>query len=240
MEHSDPLSTVYNLLILDESGFMEVFRKPTIRGFNELVQLVQGLARELPEKKQVVSLTTFNGAGICEKLFLQESSALQPPTLANYRPDSMTRLHNTIEQSVSRLRDVLTTTGAVNYQVLVIVLTDGEENASKGLTRPVIRQLIEQLNEQGWTFTYIRANHDVDRAADGLAIDNKPAFSQNAEEMDAMFIKECYAQWCYNLKPLEGSSPASLSQTALTMTSRPDQLPKKFIAASTPAPAAFF
>ena len=185
---------------------MEVVREPTIRGFNELVQSVQGLAREFPEKKQVVSLTTFNGAGIREKLFLQESSALQPLTLADYRPDSMTPLHDAIGQSVSRLRNVLTTTGAVNYQVLVTVHTDGEENASKEFTRPVIRQLIEQLKEQGWTFTYIGANHDVDRAADGLSIDNKLAFTQNAEEMDAMFVKERSARRRYNMKPMQDSS----------------------------------
>ena len=207
MEQSVTQNSVYNLLILDESGSMEVVREATIRGFNELVQSVQGLAREFPEKKQVVSLTTFNGAGIREKLFLQESSALQPLTMADYRPDSMTPLHDAIGQSVSKLRNVLITTGAANYQVLVTVLTDGEENASKEFTRPVIRQLIEQLKEQNWTFTYIGANHDVDQAADGLAIDNKLAFTQNAEEMDAMFIKERYARRRYNLKPLPDSSP---------------------------------
>ena len=206
MERSVPSRTVYNLLILDESGSMEVVREATIRGFNELVQSVQGLAREFPEKKQVVSLTTFNGAGIRETLFLQDAGALQPLTRADYRPDSMTPLHDAIGQSVSKLRNVLSTTGAADYQVLVTVLTDGEENASKEFTRPVIRQLIEQLKEQGWTFTYIGANHDVDRAADGLAIDNKLAFTQNAEEMDAMFSKERSARRKFNLKPLQDAS----------------------------------
>ena len=145
MEQLTPLRTVYNLLILDESGSMEVVREATIRGFNELVQSVQGLAREFADKKQVVSLTTFNGAGIRETLFLQDASALRPLTLADYRPDSMTPLHDAIGQSVSKLRNVLATTGAVDYQVLVTVLTDGEENASKEFTRPVIKQLIEQL-----------------------------------------------------------------------------------------------
>ena len=200
MEQLTPLRTVYNLLILDESGSMEVVREATIRGFNELVQSVQGLAREFADKKQVVSLTTFNGAGIRETLFLQDASALRPLTLADYRPDSMTPLHDAIGQSVSKLRNVLATTGAVDYQVLVTVLTDGEENASKEFTRPVIRQLIEQLKEQGWTFTYIGANHDVDRAADGLAIDNKLAFTQDAAEMDVMFTKERASRRRYNLK----------------------------------------
>ena len=207
MEQLTPLRTVYNLLILDESGSMEVVREATIRGFNELVQSVQGLAREFADKKQVVSLTTFNGAGIRETLFLQDASALKPLTLADYRPDSMTPLHDAIGQSVSKLRNVLATTGAVGYQVLVTVLTDGEENASKEFTQPVIRQLIEQLKEQGWTFTYIGANHDVDRAADGLAIDNKLAFTQNAAEMDVMFTKERMSRRRYNMKPLEDFAP---------------------------------
>ena len=209
MEPLTPLSTVYNLLILDESGSMEVVREATIRGFNELVQSVQGLAREFPDKKQVVSLTTFNSAGIRETLFVQDAGALQPLTLADYRPDSMTPLHDAIGQSVSKLRNVLVTTGATDYQVLVTVLTDGEENASKEFTRPVIRQLIEQLKEQGWTFTYIGTNHDVDRAADSLAIDNKLAFSQNAAEMDIMFTKERMARRKYNMKSKDELSAGS-------------------------------
>ncbi|MCR5888325.1 VWA domain-containing protein [Hymenobacter sp. J193] len=200
MSQQTPLSTVYNLLILDESGSMEVVREATIRGFNELVQSVQGLARELPDKKQVVNLTTFNGAGIREKLFLQEASALHPLTLADYRPDSMTPLHDAIGQSVTKLRNVLTTTGATDYQVLVTVLTDGEENASKEFTRPVIRQLIEQLKDQGWTFTYIGANHDVEQAAGALAIDNKLSFNQNEAAMEVMFARERVARRSYNLK----------------------------------------
>ncbi|GAA4361836.1 hypothetical protein GCM10023185_29140 [Hymenobacter saemangeumensis] len=195
-----PVSTVYNLLILDESGSMEVVREATIRGFNELVQSVQGLAREFTDKKQVVSLTTFNGNGIRETLFLQDASTLQPLTLADYRPDSMTPLHDAIGHSVSKLRNVLTTTGATDYQVLVTVLTDGEENASKEFTRPVISQLIEQLKEQDWTFTYIGANHDVDRAARALSIDNKLAFDQNEAAMDVMFAKERVARRSYNRK----------------------------------------
>ncbi|WP_072008497.1 vWA domain-containing protein [Hymenobacter sp. IS2118] len=196
-----PSSTVYNLLILDESGSMDIVRQTTVNGFNELVQTVQGLAREFPEKKQVVSLTTFNGLGIKEKLFMQEASALQQLTLADYQPSSMTPLHDAIGQSVSKLRNVLATTGAANFQVLVTVLTDGEENASREYSRSTIRQLIEGLKEQDWTFTYIGANHDVDRAAEALAIDNKLAFSQDAGEMNVMFEKERAARRRYNMKP---------------------------------------
>ena len=52
---------MYNLLILDESGSMEVVREATIRGFNELVQSVQGLAREFADKKQILLANWFWG-----------------------------------------------------------------------------------------------------------------------------------------------------------------------------------
>ena len=194
-------TTVYNLLILDESGSMDVVREATVRGFNELVQSIQGLAQEFPANKQVVTLTTFNSSGIKDKLFLQEAEALQLLSLADYQPQALTPLHDAIGESVCKLRNVLATTGATNYQVLVTVLTDGEENASKEYTRPVIHKLIEQLKEQGWTFTYIGTNHDVDRAADGLAFENKLTFTQNEDEMSAMFLKERQARRRFNLKP---------------------------------------
>ena len=194
-------TTVYNLLILDESGSMDVVRETTVRGFNELMQSIQGLAQEFPANKQVVTLTTFNSSGIKDTLFLQEAEALRPLSLTDYQPQALTPLHDAIGESVSKLRNVLATTGATNYQVLVTVLTDGEENASKEYTRPVIYKLIEQLKEQGWTFTYIGTNHDVDRAADGLAIDNKLAFSQNEGEMSQMFAKERAARFRFNAKP---------------------------------------
>jgi len=199
-------STVYNLILLDESFSMEMVREPTIRGFNELVQSLQELAREFPEKKQVVSLTTFNGLGIREKVFLQDATTLQPLTLADFCPTSMTPLHDAMGKSLNKLCKALAATDATDYQVLVTVLTDGEENASKKYNLPMIRHLVEQLKVQGWTFAYIGTNHDVDKAANGLAIDNKLCFSQDAEQMDAMFAKERYARRRYNRKLKEALS----------------------------------
>ena len=63
---------MYNLLSLDESGSKDLVREATVSGFNELVQSVQGLARELPANKQVVTLMTFKSSGIKEKLFCRK------------------------------------------------------------------------------------------------------------------------------------------------------------------------
>ena len=193
--------TVFNLLILDESGSMETVRELTVRGFNELVQTVQGMALEFPARQQVVGLTTFNGLGIREQLFMQPAGALRPLALADYRPTGGTPLLDAIGQSVSKLRQTLLATGAKDYEVLVTILTDGEENTSHTFSRAAVRELIDTLKTQGWTFAYLGTDHDVTAVADSLGIDDRMAFSKNPADMDAMFAQERALRRQYNRKP---------------------------------------
>jgi len=199
------VTAVHNLFILDESGSMDCVREATVRGFNELVQTVQALAREFPDKRQLVSLTTFNDEAITEKLFMQPAAALQPLTLADYEPNSSTPLFDAIGQSVTHLRNRLEAEGSQSQQVLVTVLTDGLENASKEYTRHGISQLIKGLQARGWLFTYIGANHDVTAASASLSIKSSISFQQTDAGMDQMFAKERAARRRYNRNPDDSS-----------------------------------
>lgn len=197
--HNPPSGTVYNLLLLDESFSMAVVRETTIQGVNDLVHTLQGLACEFPHNKQLLSLTTFNGHGIHEKWVLQDVTTLPPLTLDDFNPSSLTPLLDAMGQSLQHLRQVLAASGTATDPVLVTVLTDGEENASQTYSRPQIRDLVDQLKQQGWTFTYIGANHDIELAAEGLAIDNTLGFVQSSGQMAAMFAQERLARCRYNL-----------------------------------------
>ena len=193
--------TVFNLLILDESGSMESVRELTVRGFNELVQTVQSMALEFPARKQVVGLTTFSDRSVREKLFMQPAEALRPLALADYRPNGGTPLLDAIGQSVTKLRQTLASTGAKEYEVLVTILTDGEENASHEFSRAAVRELIDTLKTQSWTFAYLGTDHDVTAVADKLGIANRKAFSKDPLLMDAMFAEERALRRQYNRKP---------------------------------------
>lgn len=55
--------------------------------------------------------------------------------------------------------------------VIVAIMTDGEENASREWRRPDIKALVEQqTNEHGWEFLYMGADQDAVEVGKGLGI----------------------------------------------------------------------
>jgi hypothetical protein len=69
--------------------------------------------------------------------------------------------------------------GDKEASVVVTVLTDGLENASREWRVTDLRRLIEQLKEEGWSFSYMGSAHDVKSVSDLLAIDNYVEFSHD-------------------------------------------------------------
>ncbi|MBK9248804.1 MAG: hypothetical protein IPM69_11970 [Ignavibacteria bacterium] len=87
-----------------------------------------------------------------------------------------------------------------DYNVLVTIMTDGEENASKEYSGKQIKQLVEELKLQKWTFTYIGTDHDVDAFAMSISITNTMTFTKNEADMKDMFDKERSARTKYSEK----------------------------------------
>lgn len=183
---------VYNLIVLDESGSMESIKAPTISGFNEVVETIRSVSAQFPEQQHFVSLVSFNGVGIKYIHWNEEVDRLNRINDKMYRPDASTPLLDALGASISRLEGELPKEHG--YNVLVTILTDGEENASKEYTQAMINTMISRLKEQRWTFAYIGANHDVISAAARLSITNTLQFKPTAESMSDMFDKERQAR----------------------------------------------
>ncbi|MBW6492783.1 MAG: VWA domain-containing protein [Lentimicrobium sp.] len=179
---------VYNLIILDESGSMESIKNTTINGFNELVQTIKGIEKQFPEQRHFISFVTFNGFGIKTHLDKQAVASLKQIDKNSYHPGSMTPLYDAIALSVLKLRVDLA--GMENVSVLVTILTDGEENASKEFTGVQVKKIIDEQKALGWTFTYIGANQDVERVAATISITNTMKFEANDADVNFMFLKE--------------------------------------------------
>lgn len=189
---------VYNLIILDESGSMDLIKNATISGFNELVQTIKGIEKQYPEQQHFISFVTFNGLGIKTHLDKQAVKSLKQIDQNSYRPDASTPLYDAIALSVLKLRVDLA--GMENVSVLVTILTDGEENSSKEFNGIQVKRIIDEQKALGWTFTYIGANQDVERVAASISISNTMKFESNEADVKLMFLKEQESRFRYSQK----------------------------------------
>ena len=189
---------VHNLIILDESGSMESIKNTIMEGFNEIVQTVKGIAKEYPEQEHFISLVSFNGLGQKLLHFIDPVEKLDLIDEDRYQPEASTPLYDAMGFSFAKLQRVLENVN--DYNVLVTILTDGEENASREYSGLAIRNLIEELKQKRWTFTYIGADHDVERFAMSISITNTMKFQKNRRDMQDMFAKERSARAKYSEK----------------------------------------
>jgi uncharacterized protein YegL len=189
---------VHNLIILDESGSMESIKSSIITGFNELVQTIQGIERQFPEQEHFISFISFNGLGQKLLHFIDPVSKLKQIDDKTYQPDATTPLFDAMGFSINKLKHSLQ--GQTDYNVLVTILTDGEENASKEYSGNNIKILVEELKQNRWTFTYIGTDHDVEKIANSLSINNTMIFEKNDADIKRMFMKEHSARFKYSEK----------------------------------------
>jgi hypothetical protein len=188
---------VHNLIILDESGSMSSIKSLIISGFNELVQSVKGIEEQFPEQEHLISMVSFNDLNNKILHFIDPVNKLDAINDSTYNPDSMTPLYDAMGFCISKLRQHLE--GKENYSVLVTILTDGEENASKEYTGLAIKKLVDELKPQNWTFTYIGADHDVEGMASKMNIHNTMSFDKNDLDIKRMFAKETSSRIKYSL-----------------------------------------
>ncbi|HOF16031.1 MAG TPA: VWA domain-containing protein [Bacteroidales bacterium] len=195
----DKKHQVHNLIILDESGSMNNIKQAIIDGFNELVQTIHGIEKKFPEQKHFISFITFNSLEQKWLHFMQPASKLKQIDDEKYKPGGFTPLFDTMGLSFQKLKTALENES--DYDVLVTILTDGLENASKEYTGNNIKKIIKELKQNRWTFTYIGTDHDIEKTAISLSITNTLAFKKDKDSIQKMFNAEKIAveKYCKKL-----------------------------------------
>lgn len=163
---------IFNLLILDESGSMSSIEKQAVDSVNETLQSVRAAQNNYEDQEHFVSFVTFNSDGIKTVLDRVEALKAEDITPAQFNPNCCTPLYDAIGKSVMDLKKSV----AENDKVLVTIVTDGYENASKEYDQASIKALTEKLGKQGWTFAYIGANQDAMAVSHQLGIQNAMDF----------------------------------------------------------------
>jgi len=179
---------VFNVIILDKSGSMTNIARQAVDGVNETIGSIKSAQEKNPDQEHIVTLVAFCG---CEMKTIYDNlpvAEVKTLTDKDYRPCCMTPLYDAIGMTITRVHSLKSQ--EENSLAIVTIITDGYENASHEFTQTAIRSLIESYKEQGWQFTYIGADHDVEQVAFSLNIQHTLKFDKTAAGTRAMFDKE--------------------------------------------------
>jgi len=187
----------YYQLILDKSGSMHDCVDTTINGFNEQMQMIRSLKNKYPQQEFVVSLTTFNQE-VNFDINQEDPDNIKELTsnanfqdyekdnnLINYWPDGMTALYDAIGMSVNNiLKFANEEINNDQATVVVVIITDGHENASIKYTYRQIQSMIKDFDLlDNWTFSYLSNTPDAVDYAMGMNIKKENAIRYSKATM---------------------------------------------------------
>ena len=177
---NDGKAHIYNLIIVDESGSMSHLREVTLSGINETIGTIRNAQKEFGEtQEQNLTLVTFDSDS--NRPDVRTLIDCQPINevgeFKDYMPNGCTPLYDAMGQSLTRLHNKIKKDA--DASAVVTVLTDGLENASREWRADSLRRLIEQLKEEGWSFSYMGSAHNVKEVTDLLSIENVVEFSHD-------------------------------------------------------------
>ena len=154
--------TTHVTYILDESGSMQDIKPSVISGFNEYIKSLQN-----QQGKFLFTLTKFDSRGIRTPYTLLNIHDVKPLNNETYSPGEMTPLFDAVVDTVESIADRIKD----NEPSLVVIMTDGLENASKKHNADCLKDLIHKLQHKGnWTFVFMGANQDSWQMATKIGI----------------------------------------------------------------------
>ena len=177
---------IYNLIILDASGSMYSIKNEAIAGVVETIQTIRTAQTENEEQEQLFSLVVFNSAHISTVYDRMPITKVSDFNEKDYQPTNCTPLYDAMGDSITNLQRYIND----DDNVLVTIITDGYENASREWNHQRVFQLVEDLKKKNWLFTYIGANQDALAVAKDMGIDHSMNFMSDAAGTKAMFLKE--------------------------------------------------
>lgn len=178
--------TIYHF-ILDQSGSMSDCIDATLSGLQEQRDNIIRIAKEYPEQEIRVGLTVFNQD---VQIIYQNMPTENFPSVQQleYRPSGSTALLDAIGLSITQVENQISRDGDT---AIIVILTDGYENASRFYSLIQIKNLIKSKEDSGkFTFSFLGATLDAVDIAEQMNIrrDNSAYFEKSMMK-DAVFNK---------------------------------------------------
>jgi uncharacterized protein YegL len=163
----------YVALILDRSGSMKDIREKALNDFNEQIQTLKSQSNEPKEiTKKLLKNETDKPVEIMTKLttvtfadtvkfltFNEEINIAEEMKKEDYVPNGSTALLDAIGETIDRFTAEIPEISQPDAGVLFLIVTDGDENASRrygGANKATLKKRIKELQDTGrWTITFM-------------------------------------------------------------------------------------
>ena len=169
-------------VVLDRSGSMEVIKSATIEGLNSFIRNQQS-----DEFRTFLSLVQFDD--IYESLYENKDiKQVKFLTHDTYQPRGTTALLDAVGITLKLTKKRIKKISSKPDHVLIVIITDGEENASSKFNRPEIFKMINKREEKdGWKFVFLAANQDAIQEGGNFGIkpDRALTFAHDSEGVKA-------------------------------------------------------
>ncbi len=151
------IKKTYVAFVLDNSGSMDSIKTETISAFNDQIDKLKKVSKNI---ETCVSLTTFDSY-INEVVFNEPVEKLIKLTDSTYIPQLYTAMYDGVGHSIDSL-EKLNDINNDDVSILMLIISDGQENASVKYNKFQIAEKIKKLTDTNrWTFTYLGANQDL-------------------------------------------------------------------------------
>jgi len=190
-------TNIHNLIILDASGSMASIYQQALTGVNETITTIRQTQSDIPTQPQYLTLASFSGSDDIKRMYSQTPiTRVHHISSKDYKLRGCTALYDAIGELVNELKIHVDQ----EDKVLVTIITDGYENASRRWNANQIHRLIENLRQQDWIFTYIGANQDAALEASKIGVRNSLNFEATTQGTIEMFERESRSRRKWNEK----------------------------------------
>jgi Mg-chelatase subunit ChlD len=154
-------------VILDRTGSMESIRDDVIGGFNAFLH-----DQQQQEGKATLTLVQFDTQDPYEVVHHWKDIKAVPDLDRNtYVPRASTPLYDAIGRGIIDLEASIAKLPESDRpsQVMMVIITDGQENSSREFTKARVTQMIKEKQEkQNWQFVFLSADLEAMNDARGM------------------------------------------------------------------------
>jgi len=184
IKEQDTENYTHIVVVLDKSWSMAGLTQSTIAGFNGFMKEQKNVMN-----KATVSLMQFAGDQNWSYEMMPVKETVEINTESYVTNGDSTALCDSIAKAVHRTEDKIKTMELAPNNVVVVIITDGQENSSQEFKKEHISKIIEAHEDEGWDFVFLGANQDAisEGGSIGVRASNSMTYGASSDGVEAMY-----------------------------------------------------